>query len=132
MNIIKIIIEKSSDSYGAYAENVNGIYAAGNTIDEIKQSVNDAIETIKTFESNEIPDILKKDYKLVFSFDTQSFLEYYEGVFTRASLSRLTGINERQLGHYIQGKRKPRKDKALKIETALHGLAKELLSVELT
>lgn len=131
MNTIKIIIEKSSDSYGAYAENVNGIYGAGNTLKEVKASINDAIATIKTLETEQIPEILKTDYTLSFVFNTQSFLEYYSSIFTRASLSRLTGINEKQLGHYIQGKHKPRKDKALKIEKALHNLGKELLSVEL-
>ena len=129
MKTIKIIVEKSSDSYGAYAENVDGIYGAGDTLSEVKKSIYDAIETIKTFE--EIPKDLKGDFDLVFVFNVQSFLEYYDTIFTRAALSRLTNINEKQLGHYIQGAHKPRKDKAIKIENALHNLGKELLSVEL-
>lgn len=68
---------------------------------------------------------------MVFVFETQSFLEYFDSIFTRAALSRLTGINEKQLGHYMQGLHKPRKDKAEKIEKALHNLGKELLAVEL-
>lgn len=127
---IKIIIEKSKDHFSAYAENVDGIYGAGSTIEEVKQSIEDAISIFKEY-NNDIPAILKKEYKLVFVFDTQSFLEYYGSIFTRAALSRLTGINEKQLGHYIQGLHKPRKDKAVKIEKALHGLGNELLSVEL-
>ena len=127
---IKIIIEKSKDHFSAYAENIEGIYGAGASIKEVKQSIEDAINIYKDY-NDKIPAVLKKDYKLVFVFDTQSFLEYYGNIFTRAALSRLTGINEKQLGHYIQGLHKPRKDKAEKIEKALHGLGQELLSVEL-
>ena len=131
MKTLKIVIEKSSDSFGAYAEDVNGIYGAGDTLAEVKQSINDAIDNIKTFDEKDIPEILKEDIELVFVFETQSFLEYYDSIFTRAALSRLTGINEKQLGHYMQGLHKPRKDKAEKIEKALHKLGEELLSVAL-
>ena len=131
MNTLKIIVEKSSDSFGAYAENIEGIYGAGDTLTEVKQSINDAIETIKTFDEKNVPALLKTNFELVFVFETQRFLECYGTIFTRAALSRLTGINEKQLGHYIQGRHKPRKDKAQKIEKALHDLAEEILSVEL-
>lgn len=131
MKTLKIVIEKSSDSFGAYAQDVNGIYGAGATLAEVKQSINDAIDNIKTFDEKDIPEILKEDIELVFVFETQSFLEYYDSIFTRAALSRLTGINEKQLGHYMQGLHKPRKDKAEKIEKALHNLGEELLSVAL-
>ena len=131
MKILKIVIEKSSDSFGAYAQDVNGIYGAGDTLAEVKQSINDAIDNIKTFDEKDIPEILKEDIELIFVFETQSFLEYYDSIFTRAALSRLTGINEKQLGHYMQGLHKPRKDKAEKIEKALHNLGEELLSVAL-
>lgn len=126
------MIEKSEDSFGAYAQDYEGIYGAGDTLAEVKQSILDAIDTIRTFDLSNIPEILQADFELVFVFETQSFLEYYGSIFTRAALSRLTGINEKQLGHYIQGLHKPRKDKAEKIEKALHGLGEELLSVELT
>lgn len=127
---IKIIIEKSKDHFSAYAENLEGIYGGGNSIEEVKKSILESIKLFKEF-NTDIPKELKGKFKLVFVFETQSFLEYYSTIFTRSALSRLTGINERQLGHYIQGLHKPRKDKAEKIEKALHGLGKELLSVEL-
>mgnify|MGYP001291617477 FL=1 len=49
MKTLKIVIEKSSDSFGAYAQDVNGIYGAGDTLAEVKQSINDAIDNIKTY-----------------------------------------------------------------------------------
>ena len=64
-------------------------------------------------------------------FHSSEWFFFELNVKTRAALSRLTGINEKQLGHYIQGLHKPRKDKSEKIEKALHSLGQELLSVEL-
>ena len=40
MKQIKIIIERSKNSFAAYAENVEGIYGAGDTVAEAKQSIN--------------------------------------------------------------------------------------------
>lgn len=131
MNKIKIIIEKSTDSYGAYAENVTGIYGAGDTADECKQSILDAIETVKTFEDSQIPEILKGEYELIFKFDTVSLLNYYKGIFTNAALEKLTGINQKQINHYASGHRKPRAQQREKIERALQKLGKELSAIEL-
>ena len=39
MKNIKIIIEKTKDMYTAYAENAEGIYGGGNTIEEAKNSI---------------------------------------------------------------------------------------------
>lgn len=128
---IRIIIEKNNDAFWAYAENEEKIVGGGLTVDECKQDILDCIETLKDFDKNNKPKFLDSRYNLVYQIDTQSFLEYYGDIITRASLSRLTGINEKQLGHYIQGLHKPRKDNAKKIEKALRQLGNELLSVEL-
>lgn len=131
MKTIKIIIEKSSDSYGAYAENVTGIYGAGDSAEDCKQSILDAIETIKTLDNNQIPSILKGDYEIIYKFDSESFLSYYKGIFTNSALERMTGINKKQIQHYASGHRKPKEVTIKKFETALHNLGKELLTVEL-
>lgn len=131
MREIKIIIEKSSDSYGAYAENVPGIYGAGDTAEGCKQSILDAIETIKSFEEDQVPETLKGDYEITYSFDTESLLNYYKGIFTNAAFERLTGINQKQFQHYSTGLKKPRENTKKKIEDSLHKLGKELLAVEL-
>lgn len=55
----------------------------------------------------------------------------YSGVFTKAALSRVTGINERQLWHYAAGVRKPRRAQAKRIEEGIHRLGKELLTIQL-
>ena len=67
-----------------------------------------------------------------FRIDTATFLNYYSGIFTKAALSRITGINERQLWHYAAGVHKPRKKQAEKIQNGIHSLTKELESISLT
>ncbi|HEX8576997.1 MAG TPA: type II toxin-antitoxin system HicB family antitoxin [Flavobacterium sp.] len=129
MKEIKIIIEKSSDSFGAYSENVQGIYGAGDTAEECKNSILDAIETLKELES--CPSELKGEYIITYKFDTISLLNYYKGIFTNSALEKITGINQKQIQHYTTGHRKPRPEQRKKIESALHNLGKELLAVEL-
>ena len=132
MNTINIIIEKSTDFYDAFAENCEGIYGAGASVEEAKASALKGLELLlKTRKQEELPEILKGEYNVVYKFDTQSFLNYYNQVFTNVALERLTGINQKLLHHYATGLKKPRELQRKKIETALHKLGSELLSVEL-
>ena len=132
MKQIKIIIERSKDLYSAYAENVEGVYGGGDTVEEAKRSILEAIELLKKYNKKEnIPGALKREYKLIFKFDTESLLNYYKGVFSNAAFERITGINQKQIQHYSTGLKKPRASQAKKIETALHKLGNELLAVEL-
>ena len=131
MKTIQIIIEKSKDSFGAYASNVEGIFGAGDTVQECKQSILDAIETVKTFEESQIPKVLKGDYKLVYKFDTESLLQYYKGILSNPAIERMTGINQKLIHQYATGIKKPRPAQRKKIEEGLHNFANELLAIEL-
>ena len=131
MKKIRITIEKTSDSYSAYAENVEGIYAAGDSVVETKQSVADSIALYKKYNKENLPKILQGDYEIIYKFDTQSLLNYYKGIFTNASLERLTGIKQKQIQNYATGLKKPRASQKIKIQNSLHQLASELMSIEL-
>ena len=130
MKPIKIIIERSKDLYSAYAENVAGIYGAGNTVEEAKESIFRSIELYKKY-NKKVPPLLKGKYALTFKFDMESLFTYYKGVFTNSALERITGINQRQLQHYSSGLKKPRLAQKQKIQTALHKLGNDLMAVEL-
>jgi len=129
---IKIIIERSDDSFTSYAENVPGIYGHGNTVEEAKKSALTGIDLLKKYnEGANLPAILKEDYEVIFKFDAESFLNFYKKIFTNAALERMTGINQKQFQHYASGLKKPRQAQIKKIESAMHILGKELLAVEL-
>ena len=134
MNTITVIIERAEDNFSAYVREVDGITATGKSIDEIKASISEAIEefvaTCKELDC-EIPEVLQGDYEILFELDIQSLLAIYEGLFTKAGLEKLTGINQKQLWHYAKGKSKPRQEQRRKIESALHRLGSELVSLSL-
>lgn len=132
MKQLKIIIERSKDQYSAYAENAKGIYGGGDTVKEAKESIFEAIRLFKKYnKDNQIPKILKSEYKMVYKFDAQSLLNYFKGVFTNAAFEKITGINQKQIQHYSTGLKRPRPAQMKKMETALHELGEELKSVEL-
>lgn len=132
MKTLKIVIERSTDMFSAYADNAKGIYGGGDTVEETKQSILDAIEIYKNeFTAENIPAILKGNFKIIYHFDVESLLNYYKGIFTNAALEKITGINQRQLQHYSSGLKKPRLPQLKKIEDGLHKLAAELQAVEL-
>lgn len=64
-----------------------------------------------------------------FKYDTPSFLQYYAYAFTLAGLERITGVNQKQLGHYISGVRKPSERTIRKIEERIHAFGEEISSV---
>ena len=132
MKTIKIIVEKSADYYDAYSDNCDGIYGAGATVEEAKENVLKGLELlINSRDKKDLPAILQGDYSIEFQFDTQSFLNYYNKIFSNVALERLTGVNQKQLHHYSTGLKRPREAQKRRIETALHGLGRELLAVRL-
>ena len=131
MKILKLVIEKTKDHYSAYAENVDGIFGGGDTVVEAKESVTKAIKLFKRYNKTNLPKILQGEFKIKYRFDTQSLLNYYKGVFTNASLERITGIKQKQIQHYASGLKKPRPAQKIKIQESLHKLAEELMEVEL-
>lgn len=130
----KLIINicASSDSFGAYAENCEGIYASGDSVKDVKKDVEELIGILKEeWPESQWPKPIKENWPIEWHYDTQSLLKYYEGIITNAALERLTGINKKQLWNYSHGLAKPRKEARMKIENALHSLGQELLELSL-
>jgi len=132
MKTLKIVIEKSADYFDAFAENCEGVYGAGATVAEAKKNVLEGIELlINNSDPKRLPEILKGEYTIEYKMDVQSFLSYFDRIFSKPALEALTGINQKQFHHYASGLKKPRELQRKKIENALHDLGKELLAVEL-
>ena len=68
MTTLKIIIEKTKDHYSAYAENVEGVYGAGETVTDAKESILHAIKLLKEHNEANLPKELKEEFEL--EFDT--------------------------------------------------------------
>lgn len=122
----------SSDSFGAYSENCEGIYAAGDTVEECKKDVEVAIQLIKSELPEESwPEPIKGDYKLVWHYDIQSLLLYYGSIISLSGLEKLTGIHQKQLWSYMHGRSTPRSAQKERIISAIRSFADELASVAL-
>ena len=120
----------SPDSFGAYSENCEGIYAAGDTVEECKKDVEVAIALIKkNLPEERWPEQTKGEYTLIWHYDIQSLLLHYGSMLSLAGLERLTGIHQKQLWAYMHGRSKPRIQQKQRIEKALHSFADELASV---
>src|SRR5699024_1498078 len=132
----KVLVEVSfvGHNFCAYVPELPGCISTGDTPETLKLGIKEAIEfhVESSLEDDDpIPDKFKGNYELAYRFDTQSLLKYYEGIFTKSALERITGINQRQLSHYANDVKKPRPITKKKIEAALHNLGKELLAVDL-
>ena len=131
----KLIIQigASSNHFGGFAVNVDGVYGAGNTVEECKTNILEGLQLlIKHSEKNlyKVPKwLVDGEYEIEYRYDVQSILSYYANVFTKPALERLTGINQKQLHHYATGLKKPLEPQRKKIELALHRLGRELMSV---
>jgi predicted RNase H-like HicB family nuclease len=120
------------DNYGAYSEEVSGCVATHKTLESVKHAYIEALEFhLEELhkDGDEIPAVMKGKYRLDFVLNVRALLHYFEGVLTRSALSRVTGINERQLGHYITGHRKPRPEQRIKIVEGIHRIGREIDSV---
>lgn len=130
MGKINVTIEKGADLFGAWADSIPGIYGEGETVKETKESILSAIALYKEY-NDKIPSELEGDVEIEWHFDVQSFLQYFSGIFTKAALERITGVNQKLLGHYASGLKKPRKTQVEKIETALQGFLDDMKMIHL-
>ena len=133
MRKVNVIVEHAGNNLSAYIEGVP-IVSVGNDIKgiekDVQESINLYLESCKEL-GTEVSDVLKGEYELVFKIDAATFINYYSGIFTKAALSRITGINERQLWHYAAGVHKPRKQQLEKIQKGIEALTSELSAISL-
>lgn len=126
---VEVIVEHAGKNLSAYIEGAP-IMTVGNSMAEIESNMREAIDLYLEDNPNPV-DILSGEFELNFKIDAATFINYYSGIFTKAALSRITGINERQLWHYAAGVHKPRKQQLEKIQQGIRALTKELSSISL-
>lgn len=134
MEKIKVSISWSGDNYAAGTGEINGVVLTTNkTLEGVKEAFKEALEFHiegSVADCDELPGyITSGNYELDFELNVSALLHKLDGIVTRAALARVTGIDQRQLGHYIQGRREPRPKTRGKIIDGLHQLGKELISV---
>lgn len=131
----KVVIKTSrvDDCYSGACEILPGwVVACTGSFEDFQKEVKDSIRfyvDCARKDKEEYPAIFDNDFELVYKFDVQSLLLYYQGIFSFSALQAITGINQKQLAHYAAGRSKPRAQQAEKIANGLHKLAKDLMTV---
>jgi len=134
MKKIKTLISWSGDNYAATASNVNGvIIATAPTLEKVKKEFEESLKfhiDEAVADGDNISDDLKNgNYEIEYEMHISAILHDLDGIVTRSALSRVTGINERQLGHYLSGYRNPRPEQRKKILEGIHEIGNKLISV---
>ncbi len=131
MRRVDAIIERASDgTYSIYtdADDLNYLVTGtGSTVEEAKKVFEGGYADMRRAYAEEGKPFI--EVEMVYKYDMASFLAYYSKVMTMAGLSRLTGINQQQLSHYVTGRRHPSPKTVEKMQTAIHAFARDLSSV---
>lgn len=133
MKTVEVIVEHAGNNLSAYIEGAP-VMTVGNDVKEIEKNMKEAVELYleSCQEMNIVPvEVLQGEFTLKFKIDAATFINYYSSIFTKAALSRITGINERQLWHYAAGVHKPRKQQLEKIQKGINALTEELAAINL-
>ena len=129
MKNVEVVVEYAGKNLSAYIKDAP-LFTVGKNLKEIELNMREAIELY--LEDNPNPcELLSGEYELKYRIDTATFLNYYSSIFTKAALSRITGINERQLWHYAAGVHKPRSKQTEKMKNGIRSLTKELEAINL-
>lgn len=133
MKQIEAIIERAEDgTYSIYCK--DEIFSGmGDTIEDAKADMARQMAIYKEtaqIEGFKYPDFLDGEFSVEYTIDSLSLMNYYikAGIFSLATLEKVTGINQKQLWSYTTGT-KPRKAQADKIRSGFLNLAKDLDAV---
>lgn len=128
---VNAIIERASDgTYSIYSDADDLSYlitGTGATIDEAKKYFEGGYADMRRYYQEEGKPFT--EVEMVYKYDMASFLDYYTKAFSLAGLSRITGINQGQLSHYVTGRRVPSARTKERMQKAIHAFAEDLHSV---
>lgn len=131
MKKIKVLVEWSGDNFSAGTGEINGlVFATGKTLEELKSNFEEAFNfhiegAIE--DGDKLPSfVASKKYKFNYLLQASAMLYLADGLITRSAISRATGINEKQLSHYLTGHRKPRPEQNKKIAAGIVNINKKI------
>jgi len=131
MKTVIAIIETGADRrFSIYSKDNTlpyGVIGTGDTIASAKEDFMLAYEEIKDYFKETGKEFIEAEF--VFRYDIPSFLQEFAFAFTLAGLERITGINQKQLGHYVSGYRKPSAKTIRRMEEGIHSFCDQLRAV---
>ena len=123
-----VIIEMGNDGiYTAVPQHNHkiGFFGEGSTVEEAIADLENSFLEARQY----MPELPEMEWEL--RFDTASFLQYYNNKLSLAGLQTITGINRKQLSHYVTGHSKPSPSTVQKIQAGITRFSKQLSEVYL-
>lgn len=131
---VTVIIEASSTGFGAYSDALPGITGYGDTVEEAKQDLQDAISSVMEVHARRrtVPEAWLNggNLEFVYKYDMASLFEHF-GMLDVTNLAKKIGINPSLLRQYKSGLALASDKQKQRIEKGLHALGEELLRVRL-
>jgi len=131
MRRVQAIIERANDgNYSVYMDADDMSYlvtGTGKTVEEAVECFKNGYEDMKQYYAEEGKEFEEAEFD--YQYDMASFLSYFTKAFSLAGLSRITGINQGQLSHYVTGHRVPSKRTKEKMQQSIRAFATDLSQV---
>ncbi|PIS45480.1 MAG: XRE family transcriptional regulator [Ignavibacteria bacterium CG08_land_8_20_14_0_20_37_9] len=129
---VTIIVEKASDGFTAYVPELPGCITFGNSLDEIKENIREAItlqlEGMKE-DGEEIPFNLQEDFNIELKLDVAQVFNLYQSINSTGFAKRI-GMNQSLLSQYVNGIKKPSEKQARRILEGVVNFGRELSHIQ--
>ena len=129
---VKIIVEKASDGFTAYVPELPGCVTFGNSLDEIKENIREAI-TLQLEgmieDGEEVPFNLREDFNIELKLDVAQVFNLYQSINSTGFAKRI-GMNQSLLSQYVNGIKKPSEKQARRILEGVVNFGRELSQIQ--
>lgn len=132
MKDVNAIIEQASDGNYSVYHDVDAlpylITGSGKTVESAKSDFLQGYEDMKQYCLGRDGEFEEVNWH--WSYDTATFLRDYAFAFSLAGLSRITGVNQGILSHYVNGTSRPSAKTISKIQQSISLFAKNLSELQ--
>jgi predicted RNase H-like HicB family nuclease len=131
MKVITATIERTDTGYSAFVPEFDFCGTVGETIDEIRNNLLEAISLYFEDSPEKLKEIgigSEEPVKFDFRMDVTDFFQLHHQI-NQSFIAKKAGINPSLIRQYARGIKHPGIKQARKIEKAIHQLGRELLQV---
>ncbi len=135
MKEIKVKVYWNEDNYecGWAMDGVGCVVATDKTLDGVKVAFAEALSghLAGMLSDGEVLPmwLASEEYSIIYELEVSAILRNAEQYTTMAALSRVSGINQKQLSHYANSVKKPRREQRQRIIDALHTIGETFLAI---
>lgn len=132
--LVEIYWEEKNYCCAWSLEGFGAVICTSKSIDKLKSTFESSLrQQAKDMmaDGEEVPEwIASGDYKIEYTLAVSALLRQAEQFTTMAAISRVTGINQKQLSHYANALKIPRQKQRDRIVSGLHEIGNYFLTVQ--